>query len=443
MLQNKLNHQIQPKARIQMFSILVSMAIVTFFVWNGYSLFESFSFGLLLFFVLDFVKLTSVGFPIKHLAAIIYIINYLVSPSFMYLQQKIVDDIYTNNYAMKLDLNTYYSIAFPSIMFFIAGLFSIRSNFQRYELKQVPNFSHVTGFIAGAFICLFLRIIYTDTIFFVYLLAQLRYPLAFYLFFQVSKRYWWLLFLLFSVDFYFSLQNTMFQNLTIWVIFFIMKFIQSNKYSIVKKIFLFATLLISLIYMQKTKIDTRTKWKNVNSQEIELNDESFTSNIIVRMNQGWILASAVERVDRVKDYQRFGIINLYIDNAISVRAINTEKYVARADLFNRFSGHELSDGTSMSLGIVADGYLSFQLMGALCFSFFWGWLIAFIIRQFDNFIKQDEIYYYIILIVLFYMVRPDTQVALAFNHVVKSMVLVTVYYIFKLSYRNSVIKYSH
>lgn len=360
----------------------------------------------------------------------------------MYQQQKAVDDIYTKNYGMKLNLDNYYSIALPSIIMFIIGLFILRSKLQSIMLSRVPNFAFVPSFKVVIFICILLRIVFSDTIFVIYLVAQFRYPMALYLYFQVSKRHLWLIFLIVGVDLYLSLQTTMFQNIIIWTIFLIMKYVQVNNFSMFRKAILFICMVSSIVYIQKTKVDTRAKWSNAYSEEIDFEDELFSSNLIVRMNQGWILASVVERVERIRDFQNFDLVNEYILNVVSIRAVNSDKYVAKSDLFSRFSGHELSEGTSMSLGIVADGYISFGVTGALIFSFFWGFLVSIIFKIFDVFIKSSEIYYYFILIVLFYIIRPDTQVALALNHVVKSLVVVSAIYFYHISLMNRRLKHN-
>jgi hypothetical protein len=211
--------------------------------------------------------------------------------------------------------------------------------------------------------------------------------------------------------------------------FFVFLLVGMNKLSKIKSFLLFSASILLVIAVQRNKLEIRQSW--VGEERAAAMDQSeFLSNLTVRFNQGWILSSAVERTESNDDYQGLLFVESYFNNIFDLRVLNSEKLdISKASYFRLFSGHELSEGTSMALGIVAEGFISFGLMGAYLFSFFWGITIGLI---YEHARRYKDLQFYMFFLCFFYVIRPDTQVNLAINHIVKSLIVIhTVFLIFR------------
>ena len=99
-----------------------------------------------------------------------------------------------------------------------------------------------------------------------------------------------------------------------------------------------------------------------------------------RGNQAWIFASTVNRMDSYNDFQGMNNVNKYLEAALLPRFLAPNKIKSGGEsgreIFNQFSGHVLAEGTSMGLGVFADGYIAYGAWGVYIFGFLLGLIFS-------------------------------------------------------------------
>jgi len=96
--------------------------------------------------------------------------------------------------------------------------------------------------------------------------------------------------------------------------------------------------------------------------------------------------------------------------------------------FYRFTGRQLSDTTSMGLGLVGEAYANYGIQGGILFMFiiglFYNWFI-FMIYRIAN--KHPTIIFFIPLIFL-QVVKAETDFSVIINHLFKASIAVWMIY---------------
>ena len=93
------------------------------------------------------------------------------------------------------------------------------------------------------------------------------------------------------------------------------------------------------------------------------------------------------------------------------------------EIFNQFSGHSINDGTSMGLGIFADGYIAYGTWGVYIFGFVLGIIFSLTFKLVERWTKISPFYVLLLLPMLNYAVRPDCELQTTINHLAKSIVV--------------------
>jgi hypothetical protein len=129
-------------------------------------------------------------------------------------------------------------------------------------------------------------------------------------------------------------------------------------------------------------------------------------------------------MDRTKDFQGMNNVNLYLESALLPRFLAPNKITAgNRQIFNKFSGHQIGENTSMGLGVFADGYIAYGQMGVFVFTFFLGLLFSLTFKLVQRWSEISPFYVLMILPMLNYAVRPDCELQTTINHLTKSILV--------------------
>ena len=143
-----------------------------------------------------------------------------------------------------------------------------------------------------------------------------------------------------------------------------------------------------------------------------------------RANQAWIFASTVDNMDRNQNFQGLANVNKYMESALLPRFLAPNKINAgNRDIFNAFSGHEIAAGTSMGLGVFADGYIAYGWWGVPLFGLVLGLIFSLTFKIVERWSKISPFYALLILPLLNYAVRPDCELHTTINHIAKGLLL--------------------
>jgi hypothetical protein len=416
--------------------ILISLFGVTIFP----EIYAALAFGLTMTIGLQLFLKSNDSFMFREWALFLYASNYLLSPAITYqLNPDLV------KYGMKINSDAYFSLAFPGFLLFAVGMFSIPNRLFKPEFNKVNQASMMNErfllqtTIIGIFLRIFSDLFPGEIGFFVYLLSMVRFVGAFSLFATNAKKFMWLALSVLLIELFYGFKAGMYHDAIMWVLFFALFFVYTFKPSIRIK-FIGASILITLVlFVQAIKTEYREQvWTDGKEASLETisnvgsskaNSESLIGeeNLLTSLNRGnqaWIFASTVNRMDGYKDFQGMTNVNKYIEAAILPRFLAPNKLQSGdKEIFNSFSGHIINEGTSMGLGIFADGYIAYGAWGVYTFGFVLGLIFSLTFKLVEGWTKISPFYVLLLLPMLNYAVRPDCELQTTINHLVKSIVV--------------------
>lgn len=419
------------------FLFLITLFLILF-TWGGFGFYSSIAITLWSFYVIELFQNVNERIAFREFILVLYGLNYLFSPALSY--------IYDQNsfYRMKIGEEEYFSIAIPCVLLLHLGMYAIKTkiftlNFKTIQLQALLNQDVLVQWL---FLGVILRLINTklpgDLSFFVYLLSSIRFVAAYGLFVLDAKKYKWHLTALLIIESALALQQGMFHDLVIWLIFFGLFWIFIKKPDNKRKIIIGIAALFCFYILQITKAEYRSRTaggqeqtgfntfkesiaKNADSDGGLFNLTNFT-NSVTRVNQAWILASTVKRMDQQQDFQQLSLMEKYAEAALLPRFMAPDKLQAGdKEIFSKFSGHTINKGTSMGLGFFADGYIAFGSFGAYLFAFLLGLIFTLIFKVVQNWSKISPFFILFIFPILNYAIRPDCETQTIMGHIVKSL----------------------
>jgi hypothetical protein len=398
------------------------------------------AFGITLTILLQLILKSNESFMFREWALFLYASNYLLSPAITYqLNPDLV------KYGMKINSDAYFSLAFPGFLLFAVGMFSIPNRLFKPEFKKVNQAAVINErfliqtTITGVFLRIFSDFFPGELGFFVYLLSMMRFVGAFSLFATNTKKYYWLALLVLIIELFYGFQAGMYHDAIMWVLFFALFFVYTSKPTLRIKLIGASSLILLVLFIQAIKGAYREQvWTDGKEASLEtisnvgstkVNSESLIGedNLLASLNRGnqaWIFASTVNRMDGYKDFQGMTNVNKYMEAALLPRFLAPNKLESgNKEIFNSFSGHIINEGTSMGLGIFADGYIAYGAWGVYIFGFALGLIFSLTFKLVERWTKISPFYVLLLLPMLNYAVRPDCELQTTINHLAKSIVV--------------------
>ncbi len=421
--------------------ILVAAGLI---MW-GFPMYSSAAIGLWVFTIYELFFNSNERLAFREFMLSLYGLNFLLSPALTYH-----DPDLAGGYPMKISEEAYFELAIPAMLCLRAGLFWVKTeifslNFQTVRLQAIAN-QEVLRFwlIAGILLKMGMGLFPGDIGFVVYLLSAIRFVAAFSLYAVDPRKYrWWLLLILFF-EIATSVQTGMFHDTVMWLIFFGLYWVFLKKPSAAAKLGIAFLALCAFIILQVSKATYRSEKTAGNADfgtffsvlsdnaDKGIFDEENVNSSVNRVNQAWILASTVRNMDRRQDFQGFRLVGLYTEAALLPRVLAPNKLSSgNKEIFRKYSGHYLRDGTSMGLGVLGDGYVAFGYFGTLSFCLILGLLFGLIFKIVEGWARISPYFVFFVFPILNYAVRPDCETQTIITHLVKSTVvfgLLMVYY---------------
>ncbi len=346
---------------------------------------------------------------------------------------------------MMISDGRYFELALPGFLLFAAGLFIIPTKlfYVQYNETNKMIIANESYLFTGTLICIFVSFIHKSipcsVSFIFYLIGILQYVLSLALF-KINKRKYWLLLVFVTVStLLISFLNGMYHDALMWLSFMALFLAYTEKPPLRLKLFVFVMGITLVLFIQSIKHEYRlVAFSDGNGASLNtvltvgesksdfnaITSQDNSLGTLNRTNQAWIFASTVNHMDRTKEFQGFSLVGLYLKAALLPRFLLQNKLKSGDnDIFNKFSGHYLSGGTAMGLGIFADGYISFGNYGVYMFSFFMGLLFSLTFKFVEKWMKISPLYMLLILPILNYAVRPDCETQTILNHIIKSLFL--------------------
>jgi len=426
--------------------IVVILFLLFLLSWDIYSSSGIFIFILVL---INFFKKTNSHIAFKEWTLLLYALNYLLSPAIsLHLEQ---DKI---TYLMKLNAEQYYTLMIPGFFCFYWGMNSIKTNLFITNFNIIKIYSFLNEkilkqlFWLGIGLKLIQSFLPGELGFFIFVLSMVRFIGAFALYAVNARKYFhWLVFVL-LLEVLQAFVIGMYHDMTMWLAFFFIFYIYIRKPSLKWKIGFSLISIIAILFIQSLKqVYRAATWSGdqeaslstaIDIAENNTNVENLTGeanllSTLTRSNQAWIFASTVDHMDRYKDFQGLTNVILYTEAALLPRFLAPDK-IQSGDkvIFNKFSGHTINEGTSMGLGIFADGYIAYGAWGVAIFGFALGLLFSITFKVVENWTQISPFFMLFLFPILNYAVRPDCETQTTINHLVKSMFI---YWLLVVAYR--------
>jgi hypothetical protein len=397
------------------------------------------SYSIAIILALEILIYSNKKFVFREWALLLYAINYLVAPAITY---KLPDGQVL--YGMKIVSDQYYTLALPGFIFLCIGMYILPTSVFSVNTKKVDqsatvNKSFLIKVAALGIILRFAQPFVAGELGFVfYLLAMIRFVASFALF-SIDKKTWFISAAVLLIELISAFIKGMYHDAIMWTIFFGLYFIYVSKPSLRTRLIGAASLVVFVLFIQAIKSVYRSEfWSGEKEATLlniyEIGSENATSENIYgennllstlnRGNQAWILASTVDNMDNTKNFQGLTNVNKYFEAALLPRFLAPDKLKSGDnEIFNEFSGHAINEGTSMGLGIFADGYIAFGTWGVYIFAFALGLIFALTFKLVERWSKISPFYVLLLLPLLNYAVRPDCELQTTINHLFKGILL--------------------
>lgn len=412
-----------------------------FFVGSGLMEFwSSLAIVLFIFYFINFLTKLNDTIAFREFILVLYGVNFLLAPAVLMN----IDTANTNIsfYKIRLSKEEFFQLSIPAMILLHVGLFAIKTtifnrNFNLVKVNLMTNEPIlkrwvIIGIICGLFVPFFVG---SEIGFLLYLVSMLKYVGGFGLFTINKRSYKLYIIAVFFFEISQSLGRGMFGESSMWLSFFAMFWFYLTKPSALVKTIIISTGFIGFILLQNSKNEYREKvWSEQEEGSIatllaaseDKRDDVFELSSIAtslnRLNQGWILSSVVDRMKVTKDFQELNMFGLYFEAALLPRILAPDKLTAgNKEIFNRFSGHTIEQGTSMGLGWFADGYIAYGYFGTLGAAFLLGIVLCSIFKFVERWTKISPFFIFFIFPILNYAIRPDCETQTIMGHIVKAI----------------------
>ena len=392
------------------------------------------------------------GFLVRHIFILFLAVQYCLGTTLAY-------EFDTESiYRMVIPMNEYFAFAFTGVLFFsFALLIGTNNNNEDLTFKKIILASSIELYSDKVLITIMFFSLLSEIFqfsgpeslnFVFYIFFSLKYA---YVCFQIITKpkinylYIGLPILFLVIQ---TLQTAMFHDLVTWSIFWGLSACIRIKPKIRTIILSLIGFTFFIILIQITKKTYRAiAWGASNTEEVAgvgvygetvlnksndlLESNELTENI-VRINQGWILATVIEYVPKQIEHEGFELINKYIEAAFLPRFLAPDKLTAgNKTIFKKYTGIQLQQNTSMGLGILADAWIAFGLVGGWIVLFIYGLIINGSLKLFQKMLTKFPILYFFLPVIYIYPIRPDCETQTAFGHLVKTFVfLIIMAYLF-------------
>ena len=425
--------------------IIISIIIRGTFVnmsWASY-------FAILLSLHQFFLLFNSIGYvvPVRYILGVFMCVQFFIGPSLAYNG---LDQYQYVHYKMRIPEGDYFAYAIPAVMSFITGLHIWAGNLKGEVLdeEKITLFVQKNPRLPYAFIVIgFLTSVVSgffssELAFVFYLLGSFKFIGLFLLILGSENLKVLPLVVVIGSIISSSLGDGMFHDLLTWLIFtgsiFAIKFkFGFNTKLVACAAFIFLAVTIQLLKggyrsatgsgAEEAGVETFSKVYEEQNKDKSIFSFENMAPATVRINQGFIITNIMNTVPDRVPFSNGAEMYQVFEAAIMPRILAPNKLTAgNRELFMKYSGVRIREGTSMGLSSLGDAYLNFGIVGGCIFMFLLGVMYSYVLNTFH---KHSGKYPALILftsLVFYYPIRPDCELQTILGHLFKSCFLIYV-----------------
>lgn len=431
--------------------IIAVFSVILFMGYFKYDVLSSIAMGIFAYWISALLIRSNTSLPIKELFLSLYALQYLFGAALTYNG---LDEYNYYDNRMRIGSEDYFIFVIPVFLSFSLGFnIFVKKNGIKINRGQIDQWLNLHPqapycFIAVGFIISFtLNFIPSSLNFVVYILSGFKYIGLFILLMSFRTVKPILMAVIYGSILVSSFQGGMFHDLLIWIVFVSLLLVYRYQPNWTLKIVGMLAFGLFAIFIQSIKGGLREQTWQGNKQASVALVEGITNDVIrsnggllsmenlgpniIRINQGWVLASAMDYVPLTIKHTNGELVWGYVYAAIVPRVFDADKLNSGGhDLVNKYAGREIAGDTSVSLGLFADSYVDFGSLGAIVCLFFFGLLYGYILKQ----LYTKSITYPILILfatlAFIYPIRPDTDTGSALGNLFKTIMML--WFIFSL-----------
>lgn len=273
-----------------------------------------------------------------------------------------------------------------------------------------------------------------------FLVGEAKYVGVLYFIFSGRRERWVVFASLLAFAALSALDEAMFHNLFLWTVLLLLYLGLVFRWSATTRLVLVLVGVVLLAGLLSVKREYRyTLWDreyegnkavlmgHLLNERMNAKKDARTdaiTEIVIRINQGWIISRIMEQVPEVTPFARGDTVRSAVLSSFLPRLLFPDKAEAGGRVnFARFTGYEL-EGTSMGLSLVGEGYANFGRAGACVFLFLYGAMISLLFRGLYSLaLKIPTLILWMPLIFL-QVIKAETELLVVLNHLTKSVVIV-------------------
>lgn len=326
----------------------------------------------------EFQKRLDQGLPLMQVAALLGVLQWTLGPLLSYSTGWI-----EGRYSMYVDEASYFSYALPGTAAYVIGLLAVGSSVRQREMLRFTGRGHFVAMgVALNVLALGARfaapMVPGGLAFAVHLLSQLGYVGAIYFLFSRNAYRWPLILLSMLPLVKTSAESAMFHDVILWAGLIFCYWFGLRRHEPLAKAGLLLLTGWLMFTIQAIKQDYRTRvWQGEDASLIEqalqfwgstdeVVSQDVVSNVIVRLNQGWIVSAVMLRVPVEEPYAAGSTLKEAVVAALLPRMFAEDKAVAGGKVnFRKFTGLPLEESTSMAISPLGEAYANFGRAGGI------------------------------------------------------------------------------
>lgn len=352
-------------------------------------------------------------------------------------------------YYMAVDLNVYMRYVVLATYSFAIGMYLPvwrKKYIESYYLNEINVFFKknknidIIFILTGTISEIIIEIVPSNIRFVFFLLSGLRFIGLYFLLLSDRKYKQIIIIVMIIWLFLVSIRESLFHDLLLWIGFFVLVSAFINKPTNRKKIIYFSGILLTAIVIQTVKyafrenvssgnVNRLSVFTNLVSEKVVSNNEVTSENnieaMVTRINQGWIIARIMSWTPRYEPFANGETIITAIKASFMPRVLFPDKVKAGGrTYFTRFTGKEISDNTSMGLGLLGEAYANYGIKGGAIFMFLIGLFYNFFIHRIYKIAEKHPALIFFIPLLFLQVVKAETDFSVILNHLIKATVVV-------------------
>lgn len=427
-------------------SILITL-IFSLIAWSQYDFWSFIGLGLCLFSFLIYVDRLGTTIPVLELMLLISALQWIFGAhqSFNFEHQHF-------KYYMYVEREAYMSVVVPGFLSFMLGILLIKSKLNIEEVNKqmerfVLTFPKAPVILVGiGFLSPIVGRFAPGSLSFVFfLLGNMKFiGAALWLFQPESAKKWVATGIILLLTLLSSIQSGMFHDLLLWSALLFSFIVLRTKMSVKRRLVFISTGFLMAFLIQSVKAEYRMRLleglmadqtptevffelidDRVNNLSALFSDDEYMAEMNVRLNQGWIISAIIEHVPEIEPFADGETIFEAFQSSLLPRFLAPDKKIAGGvENFERFTGLQLGETTSMGTSVIGEAYANFGPLGSWVFMFLWGLFLSLGFNKLVVYGKNQPLIYVFLPLIFLQVVKAETELYVVLNHFLKSLILV-------------------